>query len=159
MTMQLTLLVVGRRATGWLREAAREYLRRFPPELEFTVTELPPARRSASEPRETVLRAEARNLIRALPRSAFVVALDERGRQHDTAGMARKLAGWMGSCRRIAFLIGGADGLDASIIARADEVWALSKMTLPHGLARIILLEQLYRAWTILSKHPYHRDQ
>lgn len=155
--MHLTLIAVGRRASGWLREAAADYVRRFPPELKVTVRELAPARRSASEPKQAVLRTEVKAIGDAIPRNAHVIALDERGRQHDTAGLARELARWIDGQSHVAFLIGGADGLDPSIVKRADEKWSLSKLTLPHGLARVILLEQLYRAWTVLKGHPYHR--
>ena len=156
--MHLTLIAVGRRASGWLREAAADYAGRFPAGFKVAIRELAPARRSASEPRQTVLRAEAKAITESIPRGAYVIALDERGRQQDTAGLARELARWIDDQAHVVFLIGGADGLDASTIKHADEVWALSKLTLPHGLSRVLLLEQLYRAWTILKKHPYHRE-
>jgi len=155
--MQLTLIAVGRRASGWLREAAADYAGRFSPEFKVTVREIAPARRAASEPRQAVLRAEAKAITKAIPRDAWVIALDERGRQQNTASLARELATWMESRRHVALVIGGADGLDPSITDRADAVWSLSKLTLPHGLVRVLLLEQLYRAWTILKGHPYHR--
>ncbi|MBI2992997.1 MAG: 23S rRNA (pseudouridine(1915)-N(3))-methyltransferase RlmH [Gammaproteobacteria bacterium] len=156
--MQLTLFAVGRRASGWLREATADYAGRFPPELKLTIREIAPARRAASEPKPSVLRAEAKAILKAIPGNALVVALDERGRQQNTAGLARELAEWMETGRSVALVIGGADGLDASVIDGADAVWSLSSLTLPHGLVRVLLLEQLYRAWTILKGHPYHRE-
>jgi 23S rRNA (pseudouridine1915-N3)-methyltransferase len=102
--------------------------------------------------------AEARRLAVALPAGALSVALDERGRDVTTAGLARLLAGWLAGGRDVGFLIGGPDGLDPALRARADLVLRLSSLTLPHALVRVLLAEQLYRALSLLDNHPYHRQ-
>jgi 23S rRNA (pseudouridine1915-N3)-methyltransferase len=155
--MKLTLIAVGRRASGWTRDAADEYRRRLPPELALKIVEIPPDRRKAIS-REAALQTEAQRIRRALPPRARVVALDEKGKQPRTAELARRLAAWMQDGREIAFVIGGADGLDDSVRQEADEVLSLSHLTLPHAMVRVLLLEQIYRAWTILKGHPYHRE-
>ena len=156
--MQLTLLGIGRRGPRWQQDACAEYTLRLPPEIKLRSLELLPARRSNSEPRDQVRRAEARKIRAALRTGQHVIALDETGAALSTRQLARHLRRWIDAGADVALVIGGADGLDPPLRKEAAECWSLSALTLPHGLVRLLVLEQIYRAWSILSNHPYHRD-
>lgn len=142
----------------WVDEAFTEYSRRMPRELRLELVELRPESREGGKPVETLLRAEATRISAALPRDAMAVALDERGREFTTMALAEWLRERSREGRDIAFLIGGPDGLAASIKEGAALRLRLSAMTLPHALARVVLAEQLYRCACILRNHPYHRE-
>ena len=129
----------------------------MPRETVIELTEIKPEKRGEGKKVEQLLVAEAARILVALPSRCRVVAMDERGSQWTTARLADSITGWMRNGGDTAFLIGGADGLNANIRNLADEVVALSAMTLPHGLARIMLAEQLYRAVSLINRHPYHR--
>lgn len=151
--MRLTIASIGRDRTGPTRALCLDYLRRCPWPVELI--EIAPRTALALTRR---LEDEAERLLKAVPADAVIVALDERGRMLDSPGFAGRLAGWRDDGRPgIAFLIGGADGLAPAILKRAEERLAFGPMTWPHRLARVMLLEQIYRAQTILSGHPYHR--
>lgn len=156
--MQLTVLGISRRGPRWLQDACAEYASRLPAEVRLRGQELAPARRSSSEPRDQVRRAEAQKLRAALRPSQHVIALDESGAPLTTRQLARHLRRWIDTGTDVALVIGGPDGLDPSLRREAAECWSLSPLTLPHGLVRLLVLEQIYRAWSILSNHPYHRD-
>ena len=141
----------------WVNEAFEEYAKRMPRDLRIDLVEVRPEPRASGKSTVQLLEAEAGRLSRAVPRGAARVALDERGREFTTAELARWLAAQRQGGRDIAFLIGGADGL-APAAKNAEQVLRLSAMTLPHGLARVLLAEQLYRAVAILTRHPYHRE-
>lgn len=154
--MQLDLVCVGRLKERHWRDAADEYLKRLGPYARVSVTEIPDRDVSADEPR--ALAAEAGDVLRAIPPSAYVVALDLGGAARSSEG----LAGWLdalalGGRSRVTFVIGGAAGLHSDVLARADERLSLGLLTLPHQLARVVLLEQLYRAFRISRGEPYHR--
>jgi 23S rRNA (pseudouridine1915-N3)-methyltransferase len=125
--------------------------------LQLQLIEIPMAKRSKTSVSETVLNIEAEKIIAAIPKSSYVVALDEKGKQFDTMGVTKKLQNWLENFQDVCLLIGGPDGLAPQCLQRAQLVWSLSQLTLPHHLVRVILAEQLYRGWTILNKHPYHR--
>lgn len=155
--MRLLVAAVGQRLPAWADAAWEEYARRFPPELKFELRALkaePRAGRSAAQ----CMAAEAQRLEAALPRGARRVVLDERGARLTTAQLAERLRFWLGDGRDVALLMGGPDGLDASLKAGAEETLRLSDLTLPHALARVLLVEALYRAWTLNAGHPYHRE-
>ena len=152
--MRLTVVAVGRAQDAHVAALWTRYAERLKPPLALRVVD--DKRRGV--PAE-LKRREARLLIDALPDGARVVALDERGKALDSAGLARQLARWRDQgARDVAFVIGGADGLDRSVIEQADVVLSLGPLTWPHQLVRVMLAEQLYRADTILSGHPYHRE-
>ena len=159
--MRLTLVAVGRRMPGWVTAGAEEYARRLPGHWSFEVREVAQASggdvgsRTAREG-EALLAAAAGPASRRAA-APHLVALDERGTRHDTAALAARLERWQGSGRDVALLVGGADGLHPDVLARADERWSLSPLTFPHPLVRVILVEQLYRAQSLLAGHPYHR--
>ncbi|BDD93069.1 23S rRNA (pseudouridine(1915)-N(3))-methyltransferase RlmH [Pandoraea sp. XJJ-1] len=155
--MRLFILAVGHKMPGWIETAFAEYAKRMPPELRIELKEIKPEQRSNSRTAETVMAAEAQRIDAALPRGCRLVCLDERGQDLTTMRLAQSLTGWQQDGRDVAFVIGGADGLDPALKARADTLIRLSSLTMPHGMVRVLLAEQLYRAWSINANHPYHR--
>ena len=149
---------MGTRPPAWVREAYADYTRRLGSRLKVTLVELEPGPRSAGQGARKAIEAEARKLMAALRPDEWVVALDEGGKEMSTRELADWLAGRMREGRDLAFLIGGPDGFAAEVLARSDLSLSLSRLTLPHALVRVVLAEQLYRAISILSHHPYHRD-
>ena len=160
--MKLHVVAVGHRMPAWVSAGYEEYARRFPRDLPLMLHEIKPEPRGSGPASEALTarmtKAEAARIQAAVPDGAVVVALDERGRTLSTHELAQRLAGWMQTGRDVAFVIGGADGLDPQIKQSAQLMLALSAMTLPHQLARILLAEQLYRANSLLHNHPYHRE-
>jgi 23S rRNA (pseudouridine1915-N3)-methyltransferase len=133
-------------------------VKRLPPEIKIELVELKPEDRSAGKTAEKATALEGSRIVAAIPEGATVYALDEKGRTVTTQGLAVMLAGWMREGTHPAFVIGGADGLSDEVRERADKLVSLSALTLPHGLVRVVLAEQLYRASSILANHPYHRE-
>jgi 23S rRNA (pseudouridine1915-N3)-methyltransferase len=156
--MKLHLIAVGHKMPGWINAGYEDYTRRMPPDLPLTLTEIKPGHRVAGEDGARARQLEADRILAALPAGSVPVVLDERGAQVTTRELASWLTGWMNEGVSPAFVIGGADGLDDSVKARAAKLLGLSKLTLPHALARVMLAEQLYRAACIIKGHPYHRD-
>ena len=155
--MRIHLLCVGRRMPGWVEQGYREYAKRLPPECGLHLTEIEPGHRGKGASPETARRDEGERMLAALPKGVQVIALDERGRAWTTEELAATLAGWMADGRDLALLVGGPEGLADACRERADRLWSLSPLTFPHPLVRVVLAEQLYRAWSILKGHPYHR--
>ena len=156
--MHSHLVAVGKRMPAWVVAGFNEYNNRLPRELHLNLVEIPPVVRTKSTTVRKALAEEARRICAALPRKALVIALDEHGEQFDSNTLSRKIASWNAQGRDLAFIIGGADGLDDEFKQTANIFWSLSTMTLPHAMVRIIVAEQIYRAWTILQGHPYHRE-
>lgn len=155
--MRLCIVAVGQRMPEWAEQAYADYARRFPPELKLELRAVRTQVRSG-QTRQALLAAEATRIEAALPKAAWRVVLDEHGRALRTEGLAQRLAAWMQGGRDVAFLIGGPDGLAPALIGAADETLRLSDLTLPHAMVRVLLAEQLYRAWSMLAHHPYHRE-
>jgi len=155
--MQLLVAAVGQRMPNWVTEGWNEYARRMPPGLALTLREINLEKRGKNADTRRLAAAESKALIDAMPARARVVALDVRGQSWSTEKLAANLEQWMQEGRDIGFMIGGPDGIDADIMQRADDRWSLGPLTLPHPLVRVVLAEQLYRAWTITQNHPYHR--
>ncbi len=156
--MKLRLIAVGTRMPAWVREGFEEYARRLPRECSLELAEIPVAERGKNADIPRLKRAEAEKILKALPRDAYVVAFDEGGESLSTRQWSAALAGWMQQGRDVALIIGGPDGLASEALAQADRKWSLSRLTLPHPLVRVLVAEQLYRAWTLMSNHPYHRS-
>jgi 23S rRNA (pseudouridine1915-N3)-methyltransferase len=154
--MRIRLVAVGHRQPVWIDSGCDEYVKRLPREWDFQLVLLKTAPREGRAAADAV-RAEARAIEASMPAGWLRVALDERGRAMTTAELAGALRGWQQDARDVAFVIGGPDGLDPSVKSGAGLLLSLSAMTLPHGLARLLLVEQLYRAASLLSGHPYHR--
>lgn len=155
--MKVRLLTVSNRQPGWIADGCAEYTKRLPREWRFELVEVKPEARTSGASTERVQAAEAKRLREAVPKGSRVVALDERGASWSSPDLAQRLAAWQREGRDVAFVIGGADGFDPTFLAGADLRVSLSSMTLPHGLVRIVVVEQLYRAATILQGHPYHK--
>lgn len=157
--MKLSVLAVGHRMPDWVSAGYTEYARRMPREMPLRLQELKPARRStAAGDTARWLQDEAERIDAAVPAGAFRVVLDEHGRCFPTRDLAACLERWRNDGRDVAFIIGGADGVAAGLKTGAGLLWSLSPLTLPHGLVRVVLAEQLYRAASMLSNHPYHRE-
>ena len=156
--MRLLLVAVGQRQPAWADAAFDDYARRFPPECRLELKAVKAEARSGGKPVEALMASEAQRIEAALPRGIRRVVLDERGQRRSTVQLAERLRFWLGDGRDVAFLIGGPDGLDATLQRSADETLRLSDLTLPHAFARVLLAEALYRAWSLTVGHPYHRE-
>jgi 23S rRNA (pseudouridine1915-N3)-methyltransferase len=156
--LRITILTVGHKAPAWVQEGFNEYARRMPPEARLELVELKPEERGAGRSTARARELEGERILQALPPGATLLALDERGRAVTTQGLSVMLGDWMRDGIHPAFAIGGADGLSEAVKARAQKLVSLSALTLPHALVRVVLAEQLYRAWSILARHPYHRE-
>lgn len=156
--MKLRIIAVGHRMPAWIEAGYREYARRMPADATLELVEIRPEKRAAGASTARIRQLEAARIRAALPAQATLIALDERGRQPSTVELSDHLARWMQEGRQPCFVIGGADGLDPSIREGSDLLLGLSRLTLPHGLVRVLLAEQLYRAVSILKGHPYHRE-
>lgn len=154
--MKLSLLAVGGKSPDWVRAGFEDYARRLPESSRLTLIEIPPTSRRGWPP-ERVLAEEAERILARVKPEDHVVALDVAGRTCSTEALSGKLDDWRMQGRDVDFLIGGAEGLHPRCLDRADETLSLSALTFPHQLVRVILAEQLYRAWTLLHGHPYHR--
>ena len=142
---------------AWIAAGFDEYARRMPREAQLQLIEIRPEPRGETSTTERLLALEGKRIATAVPQGALRIALDERGRTWSTRELAERFAAWQMEGRDVAFLIGGADGLSGALKREADVVWSLSPLTLPHGLVRVVVAEQLYRAHSILKNHPYHR--
>lgn len=142
---------------GWVEAGYAEYARRLPHEARLILHEVPAGKRGKNADLARLLREEGERLLAAAPRGAHLIALERTGRVIDTAALAARLQDWQQQGVTPAILIGGPEGLDPACLAAAREQWSLSALTLPHPLVRVLLAEQLYRAWSIMAGHPYHR--
>ena len=156
--MKFHVIAVGQRLPPWIAAGFDEYARRMPRTLPLKLTEIKPEPRGTATPVARLTDAEAKRIRAALAPGDVKVVLDERGRTCTTRELAAKLECWQTGARDVSFVVGGPDGLTESLRREADWLWSLSPLTLPHGLVRVILAEQLYRAISILGNHPYHRD-
>lgn len=156
--MKLVLIAVGQKMPAWAQTAFDDYAKRFPPELPLVCKTVKTEPRTGSKTTEQVMQAERARIEAALPKNAHIVALDERGTGLTTKALADKLRTWQHMGGDVALLIGGPDGLHPQLRQTAHERIRLSDLTLPHAMARVLLVEQLYRAWSINAGHPYHRE-
>ena len=155
--MQLIIAAVGHKMPGWIETGFQEYAKRMPPECRLILKEIKPVERSSGRNAETVMVLERQRIEAVLPKEGYLVALDEHGEDITTMQLSQHLTQWQQQGRDVTFAIGGADGLDAEFKKQADKLMRVSSLTLPHGLVRVLLAEQLYRAWSITKNHPYHR--
>ena len=156
--VKIRLTAIGTRMPTWVDEGYRDYARRLRGGWSLDLVEVPAARRGTRAPMARIVQEEGDRLLAALPSRANVVALDEKGVALSSTGLARRLAGWQTDGLPLALMIGGPDGLSAHCRERASLCWSLSRLTLPHALVRVVVAEQIYRAWSILQHHPYHRE-
>ncbi len=155
--MKFHIVAVGQRQPAWAGEAVADYLARFPADFSVTLKEVRAEARSGGAPVERLLAAEAERLRTAIPAGSVLVVLDEHGKDWTTTQFAEAIGRWRDAAETVSFVIGGPDGLDPQVKRSARVQLRLSSMTLPHALARVLLAEQLYRAWSLLAGHPYHR--
>ena len=156
--MKLLVVAVGQRQPAWADEAWADFAKRFPPEMRLELKALKAEPRNAGKSAAQCMAAEAQRFETALPKGVRRVVLDERGTRLTTVQLADRMKAWREDGRDAALLIGGPDGLDPAVKATGDETLRLSDLTLPHAFARVLLAEALYRAWSVLEGHPYHRE-
>lgn len=154
--MKIRILAVGHKMPAWVEQGCAEYLKRMPREAAVEIVELRPDKRAAGKGGDQVREAEAQRILEAAGRD-LLIALDEHGQEPTTLQLAERMKGWLAEGRDVALAIGGADGLHAKVKNAAHWQWSLSRLTLPHGMVRVLLAEQIYRAWSVVTNHPYHR--
>ncbi len=142
----------------WVDEAVNDYAKRMPRQQSLTITSIATAARKSGQTRQQLQKQEADKIRSKIKPGSLTLALDEKGRQWTTAQWAEQYRNWLQLYPQLNFIIGGPDGLQPELLKQADQTIALGKMTLPHGLARVVLVEQIYRAWSVVEGHPYHRD-
>jgi 23S rRNA (pseudouridine1915-N3)-methyltransferase len=156
--MKLIIISVGHKMPDWITAGFNEYAKRMPREAQISLLEIKPEPRTTGKSTAQIMEAEARRILAALPQNCRRIALDEHGTQPTTGQLAAQMQDWMREGGDVAFIIGGADGLHESVKQAAQQLLALSALTLPHALARVLLAEQLYRAYSMMHNHPYHRE-
>lgn len=156
--MKLWMIAVGQKMPAWADAAYEEYAKRFPPDLRLELKAVKTEPRTSGKPVDALMAAERVRLEAALPKGCRRVVLDERGDRLTTLALADRLQAWQNDGRDVALLVGGPDGLDPAIRASADEKIRISDLTLPHAFVRVLLAEALYRAWSVVVGHPYHRE-
>lgn len=156
--MKLRIIAVGQKMPAWVDAGFDEYARRMPREITLELVALKPEKRASGKTDMQIKEAERDRILAALPRDVTVWALDEHGSELTTLALADAMRDWLGAGRDTVLVIGGADGLHDDIKQRAHKLLALSRLTLPHGMVRVLLAEQLYRAWSVTQNHPYHRE-
>lgn len=155
--MKINLISVGTRMPAWVEQGMQEYSKRLPAEFSFTCIEVPLGRRTKNSDPQQAMRQEADALLAKVGSRDHVIALDVQGRSFSTEAMAERVSAIRDEGLNISLLVGGPDGLAAACLERANERWSLSALTLPHPLVRIVMAEQIYRVWSLISGHPYHR--
>ncbi|MFZ5503694.1 MAG: 23S rRNA (pseudouridine(1915)-N(3))-methyltransferase RlmH [Pseudomonadota bacterium] len=156
--MRLMVVSVGHKMQDWIKAGFGEYAKRMPRETRIDLLEIKPEPRTTGKTTAQIMEAEAQRILAVLPQSCLRIALDERGAQPTTKQLASQMQTWMRNGSDVAFIIGGADGLHDTIKQSAQQLLALSALTLPHAMVRVLLAEQLYRAYSLLHNHPYHRE-
>jgi 23S rRNA (pseudouridine1915-N3)-methyltransferase len=156
--VHIRLIAVGDRQPSWVDEAFGAYSARLPRDWRFRLDSIPTAKRSKNDRSLKAVQVEGARILAKTDTHEQLVLLDEKGKQMTSSDLAVRLADWQSDGRNLCFVIGGPDGVSAACRERADYIWSLSRLTLPHGLARVLFAEQLYRAWSLQAGHPYHRD-
>lgn len=155
--MQISIIAVGKKMPDWVDEGCREYTKRFPREIQMNWIEIPSQKRTKGSNIDKLLEEEGKAILAATGKDDHLIALERTGKIFDTKALSQYLKSWLNVGENISFLIGGPEGLSPECLKKSNEQWSLSALTLPHPLVRVILIEQIYRAWSILSHHPYHR--
>lgn len=156
--MKILVYAVGNKMPNWVQTAWHEFTKRMPKECSVELHEIKPEARSQNKSTQQIMAAEAHRINHSIPDRAWRVILDEHGKDISTKDLAVNLKKWLGSGNDIAIIIGGPDGLDAELKTTANQTLRLSSLTLPHPMVRVLVAEQLYRAWSIINNHPYHRE-
>lgn len=156
--MQIDLIYVGKKSPTWVATGFNEYVKRLPSNCSLNLIEIALCKRTKNVDLKRLQRQEGEQMLAAIAPNAYVIALDERGDNWNTRQLANRLAQWMRDYSRLALLVGGPEGLAPVCLQCAHQRWSLSSLTFPHTLVRIVIAEQVYRAWSILNNHPYHRE-
>lgn len=156
--MKVYLLAIGQRMPAWVEQGYREYASRLSSQVQIELKEIPAAKRVRNSVIEKIKQDEGKRLLAAVPVGAKIIVLDEHGKSQTTKQLAGHLQEWVEMSQDVAILIGGADGLSDECLQKAEKKWSLSAFTFPHPLVRVILAEQVYRAWSLMTNHPYHRE-
>lgn len=155
--MQISIIAIGKRMPSWVNEGCDDYIKRLPREIQINLIEIASQKRRKGIDIHKILEVEGNAMLEAVGKGDHIIALDRTGKTFDTDRLAKHLASWLQSGNNISLFIGGPEGLSKACLQKSDEQWSLSALTLPHPLVRVILVEQIYRAFSILSHHPYHR--
>lgn len=155
--MRIQLLAVGQKMPAWVEQGYKEYAQRLPAEAKLELKEIAPGKRGKKADIQRIIEDEGQRILEALPKSAHIVVLDVEGKAYSTEQLSQRMDDWMHKGQDICLLVGGPEGLSETCRGMAHEKWSLSPLTFPHPLVRVILAEQLYRAWSLLRNHPYHR--
>jgi 23S rRNA (pseudouridine1915-N3)-methyltransferase len=156
--VKIHLIAVGKKMPEWINAGYTEFSKRMPPELQINLIEITPSTRNKTTPIDKNIKEEGERIQSAIPENSRLIVLDEKGKNFNSMALSKKMEGWLPMGQDISIVIGGADGIDPVIKKQADEKWSLSSFTLPHALVRVVVAEQLYRAWSIMKGHPYHRE-
>jgi len=156
--MKIYLIAVGKKMPDWINTGYSEFSKRMPPELQINLIEITPSTRNKSTAIEKNIKEEGERIQSAIPDNSKLIVLDEKGKDFSSIALSKEMESWLPMGQDISIVIGGADGIDPVIKQQADEKWSLSSLTLPHALVRVVVAEQLYRAWSIMKGHPYHRE-
>lgn len=156
--MRIYLIAIGQRMDTWVNQGYQEFAKRLPQECSLQLKEIPAGKRGKNADIARILQQEGERMLAAIPAGAHVIALDVEGKPWSTPQLAQQLQQWLQSGQDVALLVGGPEGLASQCYERAQQRWSLSALTLPHPLVRVVLAEQLYRAWTLTKGHPYHRE-
>ncbi|HMV60023.1 MAG TPA: 23S rRNA (pseudouridine(1915)-N(3))-methyltransferase RlmH [Agitococcus sp.] len=155
--MRIRLLAVGQKMPDWVTTAYLDYAKRLNDDVRLELIEIPAAKRSKNSEVDKMKQQEGEALLAAIHHNERVIALEVGGKEYSTHQLSQQMDNWLQGGQNVCLLVGGPDGLSSDVIKRADGLWSLSPLTLPHPLVRVIVAEQLYRAWTLLKGHPYHR--
>jgi len=156
--MKVHLIAVGKKMPDWINTGYSEFSKRMPPELQINLIEITPSTRNKSTSIEKNIKEEGERIQSAIPDNSKLIVLDEKGKDFSSIALSKEMESWLPMGQDISIVIGSADGIDPVIKQQADEKWSLSSLTLPHALVRVVVAEQLYRAWSIMKGHPYHRE-
>ncbi|WP_339766667.1 23S rRNA (pseudouridine(1915)-N(3))-methyltransferase RlmH [uncultured Paraglaciecola sp.] len=156
--MRIQLIAVGSKMPGWVEQGYQQYVKRFPADMPLSLTEIPAGKRGKNADIKRILHKEGQLTMAAIPKGNRIVTLEVTGKPWDTPMLASNMEKWQMDGRDVSLLIGGPEGLSPECIAASEQKWSLSPLTLPHPLVRIIVAESLYRAWSLNTNHPYHRE-
>ena len=155
--MKVTIIAVGTKMDRWIEDSCQNYINRLPKKWELRIIEIVQKNYQSNQSSKRAIELECETIVKKIDRSSYVVALDSRGESLTSSFLSKRISRWQMEGLNLTFVIGGPDGLSKEFLNECDFVWSMSDLTFPHPLVRVILLEQLYRAWTITTNHPYHR--
>ena len=155
--MHIDFICIGQKMPSWVKMAFNDYSKRLPQSYHFKLIEIPLRKRTKSTDITRLQQQESEQMLAAIKQGSYIIALDERGKIWNSYQLADQLTSWMSNYNRISLLVGGPEGLSTACLQQAQQHWSLSSLTFPHQVVRVIVAEQLYRAWSILNNHPYHR--